>query len=232
MLINNTFHYQAQDSENGIFVELYLPKKSYFQGTLYDTLTKGFNIEDVKNNLLDENKRSDILKLLSLYAVPIISKGLKDERIKKMERIFWGYSLYEVDGVFGNFKDGKTAVAEERTQIIRIIFLPNIEKLRNIITESGIEESINNLNQLVHKIFLADESEAKKLSSENKLFPLIKSYLEDWTWDITLFLFGYIVYEICEKIKNLSESGDITPEDEIWVTSFWNLQISRIKNLK
>ena len=48
MLINNKFPYQAQDSESGIFVELYLPKKSYFQGTLYDTLTKGFNISDVK----------------------------------------------------------------------------------------------------------------------------------------------------------------------------------------
>ena len=98
--------------------------------------------------------------------------------------------------------------------------------------EKDIEVSSINLNLLVHKIFLADENEGEKLSSENNLFPLIKNYLDDWIWDITLFLFGYIVYEICEKIKNLSESGDITPEDEIWVTSFWNLQISRIKNLK
>jgi hypothetical protein len=232
MLINNKFPYQVQDSENGMFVEIYLPKKSHFQGTLYDTLTKGFNISDVKKHLLDTKKQPSILKLLSLYAVPIISKGFKDDRINKMEQIFWGYSLYEVDGVFSNFKDGKITVTEERTQIIRIMFVPNIEILQDAIMTEGIEESSSNLTRLVHKIFLADEIEAKKLSSEYKLFPLIIKYLEDWTWDITLFLFGYIIYEICEKIKNLSESGDITPEDEIWVTSFWNFQISRIKNLK
>ena len=131
MLINNKFPYQAQDSESGIFVEIYLPKKSYFQGTLYDTLTKGFSISVVKKHLLDKNKRSSIVKLLSNYAIPIISKGLRDDRIEKMEEIFWGYSMYEVDGVFSNFKDKKINVIEERTQIMRIMFLPNIDVCDN-----------------------------------------------------------------------------------------------------
>jgi hypothetical protein len=232
MLIDGLFPYQAQDSESGIVMELYLPKKSYFQGTLYDTLTKGFDISHVKNHLLDKTKRESIRNLLSNYAIPIISKGLDDSRINKIERIFWGYSMYEVDGVFSNFKNGKINTVEERTQIIRMMFLPDIEVLKARLEENQLEESDTNLNHFVQQVFLADEVEARKLSVEIKSFPIIKKYLEDLIWDITLFLFGYIVYEICDKIQNLSESGDITPEDEIWVTSFWNLQVNRIKILK
>ncbi len=47
----NSIGYAFNPSEHGIFVEIYLPKKAEFQGTLYQALTEGFDIEKVRKPL-------------------------------------------------------------------------------------------------------------------------------------------------------------------------------------
>jgi hypothetical protein len=70
---------------------------------------------------------------------------------------------------------------------------------------------------------------------ERKLTPLqaeVVEYIEQWTDYVGLFIFGYLVYEICEQITRLCMKGEIgwnQAEDEIWVTSFWNLVINPVK---
>ena len=51
-MLGTPLSYIAGTSESGIQTEIYLPKKSYFQGTLYDTLTKGFDQNLVKETLI------------------------------------------------------------------------------------------------------------------------------------------------------------------------------------
>lgn len=60
----------------------------------------------------------------------------------------------------------------------------------------------------------------------------VVDYLGKWANYVGLFLFGFIVYEICEQITRLCSLGKMQwndAEDEIWVTSFWNLVINPIK---
>src|SRR4051794_20175040 len=97
--------YRFCTSEPGIFVEIYLPKKSYFQGILYDTLIKGFNVENVKDHFRDPKKEQNIKRLLEDYP-GAHSQYLEynSETIDRFPSLFFGYSMYEVDGVFAKRK--------------------------------------------------------------------------------------------------------------------------------
>ena len=112
-------------SEPAIFVELYLPKKSYFQGTLYDTLTKGFDLDTVKKHFQD--KQEAIQAMLQTHQQ---WRDYSDESIQSIEPFYFGYSIYEVDGVFLG-KDGRPI--EEKTQVIRFLFRADTEKLEQVV---------------------------------------------------------------------------------------------------
>ena len=60
-------------SEPGIYVELYLPKKSKYQETLYETLTKGFDLKKVKEHFLDALKRPPAGHALPPHSSAIIN---------------------------------------------------------------------------------------------------------------------------------------------------------------
>ena len=57
------FPYKFCAGEPGIFVEIYLPKKAKFQGTLYDSLTKAISTPKILKKYFTRNK-SEILKLM------------------------------------------------------------------------------------------------------------------------------------------------------------------------
>ena len=54
------------------------------------------------------------------------------------------------------------------------------------------------------------------------------AYLEGWKYDVALFVLGYVVFEICERIRELDIVKGKDAEEEILVTSFWNLTVNRI----
>src|SRR4051812_38604948 len=102
--------YEFKPSDPGILVEIYLPKKANFQGTLYDTLTKGFYIKNVISHFKKPEKKPGIKKLLKRFKDSV--RYLEDE-IDHFPPVLFGYSLYEVDGVFISERNG---IQAERTQ--------------------------------------------------------------------------------------------------------------------
>lgn len=222
--------YQFYPGEGGIFVEIYLPKRADFQGRLYDSLTKGFDLEKVKAHFKSE-KAANIRKLLLKYYDEIAN--YTDETIDKMETVFWGYSMYEVDGVFYNPEKG---IEEERTQVLRVMFLPNIKHLYSNFRLSD-DDRINEdrIRMLVKKYLRSPSNIAAQFKAENTGMNTVElsivDYLDVWIQNVALFLFGYIVYEICERILELYNEIDTDKdiiENEIWITSFWNLTTNRI----
>jgi hypothetical protein len=74
------------------------PKKPSFK-TLYQALTEGFDIEKVRSHFQAKRNGSNAF-LQGHYRC--------DGRIETMQQVFYGYSMYEVDGVYYDPKDKKT----------------------------------------------------------------------------------------------------------------------------
>ncbi|MGH9427772.1 MAG: hypothetical protein ACRD2L_15900 [Terriglobia bacterium] len=218
----NSIGYAFNPSEHGIFVEIYLPKKAEFQGTLYQALTEGFDIEKVRGHF--RAKREQINAFLQGHYSC-------DGRIETMQQVFYGYSMYEVDGVYYDLKNKKTF--EERNQVIRVMFKPDLEAVN--IRTLPVERA-----QTVTKLFVRHAGKTESFPTDHPQIYLNASeqekamissllvYLEGWKYDVALFVLGYIVFEICERIQELDIMKGKDAEEEILVTSFWNLTVNRI----
>src|SRR5262245_63788994 len=218
----NSIGYAFNPSEHGIFVQIYLPKKAEFPGTLYQALTEGFDIEKVRSHF--EAKREQINAFLQGHYSC-------DGRIETMQQVFYGYSMYEVDGVYYDTKNKKTF--EERNQVIRVMFKPDLDAVN--LGKLPVERA-----QTVIKLFVrhAGKNESfagdhpqiyVNVSDEEKvLISNLLAYLEGWKYDVALFVLGYVVFEICERIQELDIMKGKGAEEEILVTSFWNLTVNRI----
>jgi len=207
--------YQFQPYLPGVFVELYLPKKSMYQGMVYEALTEGFDFQKVREHFLDESKREKIYKLLQTYDEV---KNI-EERIDKIEPFYWGYSMYEVDGVFF---DPEKGIEEERTQIVRIMFLPNMRTMHQLVPDMEYKR----LRWAVKKILRADRNEREKLKQHHSR---LVDYLNKWKGDVGLFLFGYVIFKLCSRINEVKSAPGDDLEKEIWLTSFWNLEVNKVK---
>ncbi len=213
------YSYTLFNYEPGIFAEVYLPKKSLFQGTLYDALTNGFSITNIKNHFKNRGKEAKIRALLKRYDAV---HDYTDDTIDQFPFLFYGYSMYEVDGVFYS---NRKSVQEERTQIIRIMFMPDMDSiLKKYPTET---EEVRRITRR----YFADLGKTKEYIREKDLTRMesdIVTHLEKWVNYVGLFMFGYIVFDMCERIVGLCEDGKMKwkeAEDEIWVTAFWNLVV-------
>jgi hypothetical protein len=245
------FKYRSSGfSEPGIYVELYLPKKVKYQETLYKTLTEGFDLKKVKKHFLDPVKKPLIQSILAYH--PQWS-NYSDEYIEQMEQFYWGYSLYEVDGVFNSSRQPGIPI-EERTQVVRIMFLPDVKaiisslKLRDMPSQDVVDIVADVLRATGHRrgeygasitdksiitrITEANDTRSLKYIINDEIRPIIE-YVEKWFDYVGLFLFGYVIFEICSKIRVLEDSSEIqSPEEEIWLTSFWNLNVNRVTYIK
>ena len=259
--------YEFHQSESGIFIEIYLPKKCYFQKTLYNALTGGFDQEHVEGCFMDVNKRDRIVALMRRYD-PDIHKSLRDnyehtvcELIDVKHINYIGYSMYEVDGVFFNGK----ILEEERTQVIRIMFVPDLEEglvqvsqkhpidsnTRDKLIKKYLSSSVSNdsdekvftkaMRILIGYYFRCPTQEVeaakehiKSIAGGNDLCwfeTKVIQYVKKWIDSVALFLFGYIVHEICFQISKLHNEGKLNDkqiQDQIWVTSLWNLSVNRV----
>jgi hypothetical protein len=222
------FKYKSKGrSEYGIYVELYLPKHAGFQGTLYETLTRGFDHEHVKNHFSDDKKRPKIIELLRHHKYEQW-KNYTGEYVDRLKSLYWGYSLYEVDGVFKP-KRGKKIV-EERTQVIRFMFIPTEldKQLRKIKVRLGSEEHEDLLRDV--KDLLRSARQAKGIIAESAgKKKKILQYLYEWYKAVGFFLFGYIVFEVCSRIEELGDSREAEYEKEVWLISFWHFNVNRFE---
>jgi hypothetical protein len=218
----NSIGYAFNPSEHGIFVEIYLPKKAEFQGTLYQALTEGFDIEKVRSHFQANRDRINAF-LQGHYSC--------EGRIDAMQQVFFGYSMYEVDGVYYDPKNKRTF--EERNQVIRVMFKPDLDAVN--LSTLPVERA-----QTVTKLFVRHAGKTQDFpeghpqiylnasEEEKALISNLLAHLEAWKYDVALFVLGYIVFEICERIQELGMVKGTNAEEEILVTSFWNLTVNRI----
>jgi hypothetical protein len=249
-----TFPYRFNRFEPALFVEIYLPKKIRYQGVLYESLRKGFDFENVKNHLKKLDNFVQISEFLEDYEelYKIYKKGdIKEieDRVDKIQQSFYGYSMYEVDGVFFNqtaFDKRQNRnekinkfIAEENVQVIRMIFMPDSKKILNDLNinrekdrlefyemRGFLKRVLQNQYECESEIEQEKKAISKDITRLEKREAIYKK-VSDWINDVALFLFGFVIYKICQEIKELQKQ-DEKLEDEIWVTTFGNLEINRI----
>jgi len=220
------FPYRFLHYEPALFLELYLPKKALYQGTLLESLTKGFRVNNVREHFktTDPKKRRQINEMLDYESL----RNYTDDRIDKMKPIKWGYSIYDVDGVF--FSEDEERIIEERTQVIRIMFRFSQEHLMK---ECGIKTEDEYLSMREFIQSCVEHSERKRDKDigkdDTELEAKVREYIDIWIDDVALLMLGYIVFNICADIKERFDKKELEyMEQEIWVSTFGNLQINRV----
>lgn len=243
--------YVFNPSDHGIFAEIYFPRKTAHQGTIFNALRDGYDAEIVKKHLNDNIK--NIIRELEGYprlfdpyqygrtqpSYRPITKTEAVRRVKIYQSPFFGWSTYQVDGVFFSKTD---KLIEEATQVVRIMFKFQSKKrivfkrnkcldvLRAILVwtinkQDILEEQYVWDNEEFQRFIEHHEKwpERKKRFAEKYFTPLAREVAK-WIDDCALFIFGYLVRKfsrgvIEEKLR----------EEEIWVVSFFNLTINVIQ---
>lgn len=135
--------------------------------------------------------------------------------------------MYEVDGVFKP-SDGE-AIDEERTQVVRIMFLPqNLDKkLEELNVVFGTEE---------HRLLLEAVGGFLRSAKRDQTMPpgtgkkeQILQFILNWYLSVGFFLIGYIVFEICSQIEMSGDKKETAYEKEVWLTSFWHFNVNRFE---
>lgn len=212
-------------SQPALLSELYLPKRTRLQGPLYKTLTDGFKPDHVRAHFQSSEKRPEIIRLLKTHNYAPWAE-ITDTSIERLCEIYWGYSLYEVDGVFRP-DPPSTVVDEERTQVIRVIFLPRrLDAAIDEICASDPSRTVPYLRQVMARFLRSSEEDvviASVPEAERSL--LLKT--KEWYLDVGLFLIGYVVFEVLAAIAEVAERKDAQLEKEVWLTGFWHFSVNR-----
>jgi hypothetical protein len=227
--------YQYQRNEAGLFTELYLPKKAEFQGTLYKVLTEGFDLGKLRAHFRDPARQPGIRRMLRGY--PRV-ENYTDADVEALRPLFFGYSLYEVDGVYHSPRRG---ILEERTQVVRFLLKPDFDDL---LARCGAGpdrrgEAVALARGFLRGPHLDRESflraEGPHLAEHyGQGLPDVLAgveYLDRWMNQVRMFLFGYVVHQICARILELHDQRRLSAEEleeEIWFASFSNLSVSRV----
>lgn len=207
--------YMLLQAEPTLNVEIFLPKKDIFQGVLHDTLRQGLSVENVKNHFLASDVKNGVVDYLRKCN---ILNFYTDDTINNFPEIFGGYSLSEVDGIFAG---GAGRIYNERTQIVKLIFRLDMDALLQKFPDQKRLLSIIN-NETINN-YIEDNDGKCEGSKDSESHELRK-----WLSYIRLFVFGYVIYNICQHIHNVSMSGLDDIEEEIWVTSTVNTLLNRV----
>lgn len=236
------YPYLVKPQEPAVFVELYLPRKAVFQGVLYNALTSGFLLENVKSHFL-KNDPIRQRHIRSLLGKSWTMADYTPQDIQRFRRVFFGYSLYDVNGVFLKSPDRASGapradddshyqIAEETTQVVRMVFKYPcaIESPMAIdFLMLALRRPLSDMSQFTQSH--CEEIQATAGADAEHIFELLAD-LEEWLKYVGLFVFGFLIYHICEGILNVGESAkkQIDPadllQDEIWVTTSWSTSMN------
>src|SRR5688572_27763784 len=201
--------YAARPDEPAVLVEIYLPKKAAFQGTLFDTLTAGFRLADVRGHFLsaDASRHERISRLIGRsWTDPTYT----DDEIRRFPRIFFGYSLYDVDGVYLRSRpDAKDAdddsayqIVEETSQVIRLVFkFPTAAAPPAAIPILKAALGTADRNVAAYAQAHAEEIGRSSGADAERIHELLNE-LHSWVRYVGLFVFGFVVYNLCERISS------------------------------
>lgn len=244
--------------QRGIFSEVYFPKKVAYQGTIFTALEEGHD-EGVVKTYLEDNARSLLIELADYpydlfdpYRYGTVRRPSKQESplTKAKKRIgmyvspFKGWSMYEVDGVFFT----KERAYEELTQVVRLMFRVNVDKrYERLARKNDCRDVFRSMLLFIMRTRDHIEGETpwdtatmtrfmdihepwrnqRKRKFAERHFSNIAREVRKWIDDCALFTFGYIVRKFSKKVL---ETGRL--EDEIWVTSFFDLTLNIIRRPK
>ena len=230
-------NYRFNNAEKGVMYEIMLPKKIQYQNFLFSSLVNGFRTFTF-SGYFKENEES-VNQLFENYSDVLHMKWNNLELFDtNYKPIFQGYSMYEVDGVFRH--ENSTAFDEELTQIIRVYFIPDYNGIDNIFPLYSHLEILKfadiffslstNMYRRMQPSFGIDEDFMNLSFSHQTKHKELFDYFNNLVDAVTLFVFGYIIHEVCRHLCIYYEEKELKElEKEIWVTSQWGLLINRTK---
>lgn len=214
--------YQTEVAEPGIMFEIYLPKKLEYQSRLYETLRDGHTHEKVTDWLLTH--QDHVRPLL-----PPVLRHAFPRRMETRHEVYFGFSMYEVDGVFF---DQNGQPIEDRTQVLRLILYPDYNLILHGVKESVREDVMEHV-RLFRKLPLSLSKDPvarynrfyvydrKEITPEmRKGIEKALEAMEIWIQDAYVFVFCYVIGNITEL--------EAIDEKEIWVTSYRSAVVNRI----
>lgn len=229
--------YHFHNAEIGVMFEIMLPKKIQYQDFFFNALVNGLQTFSF-STYFEENKTS-VKQLFEEYSDYLASKRVELELFDRdYAAIFQGYSMFEVNGVFRHEKSN--VFDEELTQVVRVYFLPDYEDMSkrfpafsrieilkfadNFFTQhKNMYRRLNQFYDVAGKDVLGDDH----IQEEQKV---LYDYLNYWVDAIALFVFGYIIHEICKHLGSYYEEKRLSKlEKEIWVSSHWGILINRTR---
>lgn len=237
--------YSFSPGRVGIEAKVYFPKKVIYRQVVDKALGEGLKAKIVKKYL--DDKIEFLLQELEEYPVNLFDPGKyrrKDtsrrevtlvqakRRIRMYRSPFYGWSLYEAEGVF---LGKRNRMYEEPTQIVCLIFrFPNarsIEKKASDahcgnVVKTAIAWCLEERWRLGDVMLWSEEHQARFLSSHpfwseshqafaREHFPIFAKEVVKWVDDTGLFIFGYLVRNFWAGIQERGKK-----EEEIWVTSY------------
>jgi hypothetical protein len=230
----------------GIFVELYFPKRVAYQAEVVTALREAVAGDTVKDYL--KSYASDLPDELAAYPAVLDPKryaGKRTEtltvedvhrRIAMYQNHFFGWSTYSVEGAFLNTHVNPHMLQDELVQIVRLIF--RFESRLDAAKAKGTQGIVQGivswllanyrlafpvLNENQKDRFLAEHvplTESDRNYVHQNYMPIAAEVLK-WFDDCVLFVFGYLARRFWKEVAKADKR-----EDEIWVTSFFNLGIN------
>lgn len=233
----------------GLFAEFYFPKRVVYQSEIVEALKDGVEESRVKTYLARYAR--ELLKELAVYPYVLDPQrygGRKAEtvslpdikkRIEMYRSPFFGWSTYGVEGAFLNTDVGE--LQDELTQVVRVVF--RFESELKVAKKKGFERIVQGITSWLlmnyyHRVSLPpyDDAEIQRFVTEHTPFtereltyikvnyPAIATEILKWLDDCVLFTFGYLARRFWMKVAEVGRR-----EDEIWITSFFNLGINVLR---
>jgi len=229
--------YRFHNAEIGVMYEIMLPKKIQYQDFLFNSLVNG--IQTFSFTKYFEENRISIKQLFEEYSDFLSSKKFELELFDRdYTAIFQGYSMFEVNGVFR--QENSTSFDEELTQIVRVYFLPDYNDIyKRFPSFSKIEilkfadnffsKHTNMYRRIQQYTDPSGSARFGDFDTQEKQ-RVLYDYFNYWVDAVALFVFGYIIHEICKHLSSYYEDKIMkTVEKEIWVSSQWGILINRTK---
>ena len=203
--------YQFRRGVPALHTEIYLPKKSGFQGALFAALTEGRRPDVIRRHLIKHLKRvKEILQRDWRELTRRLDRAFIDGLAANIDDIFTGYSMYEVDGVY--FAPGSDEPSEVRTQVIRLIFEYPIDEVAS-----------DELSRDVREFLQAPASRLTAYQPRDAAHLPQLRHAEEWLERVGVFLFGFILH----RIELAIGENPALLQEEIWVASLGDAVVNK-----
>lgn len=243
--------YLFQPQKRSIVAEVFFPKQAKYQGTIHETLEEGLREAHVRKYLVKSalaiqqelNYHTHLFDPNRYDGLSVSAPGEQDPvaRMQMYGSTFFGWSMYEVDGVFLNRRG---EAKEERVQVVRLIFKYEHPRevrtrrksyhamcrniIRWVLDEYGRSMNFKLWSEYERELFLARHRswDRADIAYARKHFHEIARDTAKWIDDCALFIFGYLTREFWLEVVSHPQAQ---LEEEIWVVSNFHMNVNVLK---